>query len=78
MMPVDPTEPEVPATDDAQEIHVEAPEADAHEQRAPIAPGDAVEEEAVPPLVPDPFGVANEADRAEQARIVELDEDEYR
>ncbi|UQA93240.1 hypothetical protein [Streptomyces halobius] len=72
-MPVDPTDPdtfedEATATD----IDVEAPEADAAEQHTELAPQ---RDEA--PAGADPDS-ANEADRAEQARVVELNEDEYR
>ncbi|KOV60154.1 hypothetical protein [Streptomyces sp. MMG1121] len=74
-MAYDPTEPDV--TDDleaetAAEVDVEAPEVDAAEQHADIAP-----------LRDDPLtGVnqdrANVADLVEQSRVVALDEDDYR
>ncbi|WP_066926477.1 hypothetical protein [Streptomyces sp. NBRC 110611] len=72
-MPVDPTDPETFEDEsDTAEIDVEAPEADAAEQYTELAPhGD----DALPGADPDS---ANEADRAEQARVVEINEDEYR
>lgn len=75
-MSVDPTDPETfeddPATQDARDVDVEAPEADAAEQRADVTPR---RDEPLTGVDPD---AANEADRAEQARVVELNEDEYR
>lgn len=71
-MPVDPTDPATFEEDEAPEIDVEAPEADAQEQLAEIAP---YEDEAL--TIGDPDS-ADEADRAEQARPVALDEDDYR
>ncbi|MGK5640845.1 hypothetical protein ACSNOK_21400 [Streptomyces sp. URMC 126] len=78
-MPVDPTDPDTfEDLDDtegaavATEIGVEAPEADAAEQLADLAP---VRDEPLTGIDP---GTADEADRAEQARVVELDEDDYR
>ncbi|MFI0737014.1 hypothetical protein ACH4PU_02730 [Streptomyces sp. NPDC021100] len=79
-MPVDPTNPDTfedfDDTEDgsavATEIGVEAPEADAAEQLADLAPAHD------DPLTEIDPGAANEADRAEQARVVELDEDDYR
>ncbi|KNB51810.1 hypothetical protein [Streptomyces caatingaensis] len=72
-MPVDPTDPETFADEDAVpvEFDVEAPEADAAEQHTDLAPHRDEE-----PTTTDPE--TNEADRAEQARVVELDEDDYR
>ncbi|MGX1851338.1 hypothetical protein OIU91_15200 [Streptomyces sp. NBC_01456] len=72
-MRVDPTDPETFVDEsDATDIDVEAPEADAAEQYADLAPQ---HDEPLTGLDPDE---ANEADRAEQARVVELNEDEYR
>ncbi|MFF6916185.1 hypothetical protein [Streptomyces sp. NPDC012466] len=74
-MAVDPTDPETFEVEDAQEAQefdVEAPEVDAAEQQADIAPNRDDPLTAVDP------GRANEADLVEQARIVSLDEDDYR
>ncbi|GGY89787.1 hypothetical protein [Streptomyces poonensis] len=75
-MTVDPTDPETlddqPDATESTEFDVEAPEADAAEQQTDVAPnGD-------DPLVSIESYSANEADRIEQARVVELDEDDYR
>ncbi|MEU7132213.1 hypothetical protein [Streptomyces sp. NPDC046261] len=73
-MPVDPTDPDT-FEDDAVSVEiddVEAPEADAAEQHADLAPRRDDPESDIHP------DNANEADRAEQARVVELDEDDYR
>jgi hypothetical protein len=80
-MTVHPTDPdtfeentgiiETGSDDDLDEVPVEAPEADAAEQHTDLAPRlDSLQEG-------DPDN-ASEADRAEQARIVETDEDDYR
>ncbi|PZH00709.1 hypothetical protein C1I97_22875 [Streptomyces sp. NTH33] len=69
-MAFDPTDPET-FEDDATEIDVEAPENDAAEQLADVAP------DRDEPLTGDPDR-ANEADLAEQARVVSIDEDDYR
>ncbi|MEV5505926.1 hypothetical protein [Streptomyces orinoci] len=77
-MPVDPINPDTFEDDDienegeAMEFDVEAPEADAAEQHTDLAP------DRDEPLTPLDTYSANEADRAEQARVVELDEDDYR
>ena len=71
-MAFDPTDPETFEDDDATEIDVEAPENDAVEQHAEIAPED---DEPVTDADKDR---ANEADLIEQARVVSLDEDDYR
>jgi hypothetical protein len=71
-MTVDPTDPETLDEPNDTEFDVEAPEADAAEQHADLAP-----RRDGPPTGDDPDS-ANEADRAEQARVVELDEDDYR
>ncbi|MEV5232236.1 hypothetical protein [Streptomyces pseudogriseolus] len=75
-MAVDPTDPETFEEDeDVQEgveYDVEAPEVDAAEQKTAVRP-----EEDDPLEEVDP-GRANEADLVEQARVVSLDEDDYR
>ncbi|MEX2983483.1 hypothetical protein [Streptomyces sp. C36] len=76
-MPVDPTDPDTFEDEDAAATDVitadpETPEADVAEQHADLAPQ---RDEALP--AGDPAS-ANEADRVEQARVVELDEDDYR
>jgi len=74
-MTVDPTDPEAfEDTDDTDEteIGVEAPEADAAEQQKDLAPH---RDDPLTGVDPDS---ASEADLAEQARVVELDEDDYR
>jgi hypothetical protein len=74
-MPADPTNPNAFDEEDTDMVEVdveEAPEADAVEQHADLAPQRDEPLEHIDP------GSANEADRAEQARIVELDEDDYR
>ncbi|CAL9292323.1 hypothetical protein [Streptomyces sp. R02] len=75
-MAVDPTDPETfEEEEDVQEgveYDVEAPEVDAAEQKTEVRP-----EEDDPLEEVDP-GRANEADLVEQARVVSLDEDDYR
>ncbi|GGX40493.1 hypothetical protein [Streptomyces fructofermentans] len=78
-MTVDPTDPEaLTDTDDTKtggdrsEFDVEAPEADTAEQHADLAP------RRDDPLTDAKRNGANEADVVEQARVVELDEDDYR
>jgi hypothetical protein len=72
-MSVDPTDPETFEDDTAEEEHdVEAPEADAAEQQAEL-----LEQRDNSLSERDPEK-ANPADAAEQARVVEIDEDEYR
>ncbi|MFH8348437.1 hypothetical protein [Streptomyces sp. NPDC018045] len=75
-MPVDPTDPDTfedfEEAADASEFDVEAPEADAAEQHADVAP------HHDQPLTGIDPSAANEADVAEQARVVDLDEDDYR
>ncbi|GES30448.1 hypothetical protein AB0G60_18745 [Streptomyces angustmyceticus] len=72
-MRVDPTDPETFADEsDAAPIDVEAPEADAAEQYTDLAP------RRDEPRSDHDADEANEADLAEQARVVELNEDEYR
>ncbi|EMF26314.1 hypothetical protein ACPCC5_11215 [Streptomyces pseudogriseolus] len=75
-MAVDPTDPETFEEDEdvleGVEYDVEAPEVDAAEQKTEVRP-----EEDDPLEEVDP-GRANEADLMEQARVVSLDEDDYR
>ena len=80
-MAVDPTDPEVFdeseefeefEADAPPEVDVEAPENDAAQQFADIAP------ERDDPLEDVDPARANEADLIEQARVVTLDEDDYR
>ncbi|GGX83204.1 hypothetical protein [Streptomyces anandii] len=72
-MAFDPTDPETfTDEEDATEIDVEAPENDAAEQQADVAP------EHDEPLTDADKDRANEADLIEQARVVSLDEDDYR
>ncbi|MEV3971819.1 hypothetical protein AB0K68_27345 [Streptomyces sp. NPDC050698] len=74
-MAVDPTDPETFEAEDAQEARefdVEAPEVDAAEQQADLAPD---RDDPLTSVDPDR---ANEADLVEQTRIVSLDEDDYR
>ncbi|MFF4545395.1 hypothetical protein [Streptomyces sp. NPDC001435] len=74
-MALDPTDPDVfeeLADDEAAEVDVEAPENDAAEQHADVAPDRDAPLENVDPAV------ANEADLLEQRRVVSLDEDDYR
>ncbi|MFE2214767.1 hypothetical protein ACFW93_22820 [Streptomyces canus] len=77
-MTYDPTDPEAFTDseafedDDVVERDVEAPEVDAAEQHTDIAPD---RDDPLTGVDPDR---ANEADLAEQARVVSLDEDDYR
>ncbi|MYR47155.1 hypothetical protein [Streptomyces sp. SID5910] len=73
-MTVDPTDPETFDDEDREprELDVEAPDADAAEQNADIAPD---RDDPLTDVEPDR---ANEADLAEQARVVSHDEDDYR
>ena len=67
-MTVDPTDPdtfEAEDADEAQEFDVEAPEADAAEQQTDLAPD---RDDPLTGVDPDR---ANEADLAEQARVVD-------
>jgi hypothetical protein len=57
---------------DAPSTDVEAPEADAAEQRVDVRSGAGATSPDALPLETDP------ADLAEQGRVVELDEDDYR
>ncbi|MFY1678672.1 MULTISPECIES: hypothetical protein [unclassified Streptomyces] len=74
-MTVDPSDPETFAQDGSEEpddVAVEAPRADAAEQRAELAPG------RDDPLTGEDADRAAEADLLEQARVISLDEDDYR
>ncbi|MFH8613954.1 hypothetical protein ACH4E8_02620 [Streptomyces sp. NPDC017979] len=66
-MAVDPTDPETNGSGTN-----EVPEADAAEQEADLRP----EDDGPPPRID--HDAANEADAVEQARVVALDEDDYR
>jgi hypothetical protein len=72
-MPADPNEPDTFERDDLpDEPDAETPEADSAEQHAELVPaGDT-------PLAGRELDDADPADVAEQARIVETDEDDYR
>ncbi|MGQ5224186.1 hypothetical protein ACW69C_15850 [Streptomyces sp. MN3] len=75
-MPVDPTDPETFEEDEdvqeSLEYDVEAPEVDAAEQQTEVRPE---QDDPLEEVDPDR---ANEADLVEQARVVQLDEDDYR
>jgi hypothetical protein len=74
-MAVDPTDPETFVDDNAeepQEYDVEAPEVDAAEQHTDVTPD---RDDPLTDVDPDR---ASEADLIEQARVVSLDEDDYR
>ncbi|MET9158626.1 hypothetical protein ABZX56_12935 [Streptomyces parvulus] len=73
-MTVDPTDPETfdAEAPDSEEIGVEAPDADAAEQQADLAP------EHDDALTGADTDRATEADLAEQARVVSHGEDDYR
>ncbi|MEZ0093581.1 hypothetical protein [Streptacidiphilus sp. EB129] len=72
-MPVDPSDPETfQEDDDAAELSVETPEADAAEQHTDLR------QDRDGPLTQVDPDAAREADAAEQARVVALDEDDYR
>lgn len=73
-MSVDPSDPETFQDEEgeADESGPETPEADSAEQHTTLTPeGDDSLQDA-------DQGAANEADLAEQARVVDLDEDDYR
>ncbi|MEU8435046.1 hypothetical protein AB0F18_19390 [Streptomyces sp. NPDC029216] len=71
-MTVDPAEPDTFRDRFADGLDAEAPEADAAEQHADIQP------QEDDPLTGGDRGEAPEADAAEQARVVPLDEEDYR
>ncbi|MFC8129563.1 hypothetical protein [Streptomyces sp. NPDC057302] len=70
-MNADPSEPETFQAEESA-ISVEAPEADSAEQQTDLTPH---EDDSLQGADTD---AANEADLAEQARVVSLDEDDYR
>ncbi|MEU2115662.1 hypothetical protein ACFWV1_07590 [Streptomyces sp. NPDC058700] len=71
-MTVDPTEPDTFTEEEVDVLEEEVPEADAAEQHTELQPR---EDE---PLTHVERDSANEADASEQARVVTLDEDDYR
>ncbi|MFD7721477.1 hypothetical protein [Streptomyces sp. NPDC059814] len=71
-MTVDPSDPETFEDVQPDEPDQETPEADAAEQQAELRP------ESDEPLTELDRNRANEADAAEQARVVTHDEDDYR
>ncbi len=76
-MPVDPTDPDTFEDEEverpaAELFGVEAPEVDAAEQRADVF------RHRDAPLLGSDSPEVDPADAAEQARVVELDEDDYR
>ncbi|MEU6983245.1 hypothetical protein ABZ946_07445 [Streptomyces sp. NPDC046324] len=71
-MTVDPNEPDTFAEEEDDVLDEEIPEADAAEQRAEVQQR---EDERHTHVERDS---ANEADSSEQARVVALDEDDYR
>ncbi|MFJ9665642.1 hypothetical protein ACIRPP_13645 [Streptomyces sp. NPDC101219] len=75
-MAIDPTDPETFVTEedlpDEEPLDVETPRADAADQQADV------HEDRDDPLTEVDRTRANEADLVEQARVVSLDEDDYR
>ncbi|PCG81325.1 hypothetical protein CIB93_35970 [Streptomyces sp. WZ.A104] len=71
-MTVDPSDPDTFTDSEPDGAGPEAPEADFAEQRADIRPEDDERVEGFDPAT------ANEADVAEQSRVIPLDEDDYR
>ncbi|MFD7867858.1 hypothetical protein [Streptomyces sp. NPDC057682] len=71
-MTADPNDPETFADVQPDEPDQETPEADAAEQRADLSP------QRDEPLTDVGRNDADEADAAEQARVVTQDEDDYR
>lgn len=71
-MTVDPSDPETFEAEENADTSAEAPEADAAEQHTDLAPR---EDDSLQDADKDS---ANEADLAEQARVVTIDEDDYR
>ncbi|MCX4674455.1 hypothetical protein OG413_03820 [Streptomyces sp. NBC_01433] len=71
-MTVDPSDPETFEDVEPDELDPETPEADAAEQQLDL------QQRADEPLTDIDRDAANEADAAEQSRVVALDEDDYR
>ncbi|WP_327304691.1 hypothetical protein OG730_14840 [Streptomyces sp. NBC_01298] len=71
-MTVDPAEPDTFQSELRESLDVEAPEADAAEQNTELNPVDD------DPLTPVGQREASAGDAAEQTRVVNLDEDDYR
>lgn len=71
-MTVDPSDPDTFEDAEPEEPGVEAPEADAAEQRTDVRPEHDERAENIDPAT------ASEADAAEQRRVIPLDEDDYR
>ncbi|MFD3697382.1 hypothetical protein ACFWUZ_14710 [Streptomyces sp. NPDC058646] len=71
-MTVDPAEPDTFREGFPETLDPEAPEADVAEQLADLRPDED------DPVTGTDRGEANDGDAAEQARVVPLDEDDYR
>ncbi|WP_329379525.1 hypothetical protein OG625_13085 [Streptomyces sp. NBC_01351] len=71
-MTVDPAEPDTFREQMPEVLDAEAPEADVAEQLAELQPGED------DPVTGRERGEAADGDAAEQARVVPLDEDDYR
>ncbi|MFF9067228.1 hypothetical protein ACF09E_17925 [Streptomyces sp. NPDC014891] len=71
-MTVDPTDPDTFAEEEDVELDEETPEADAAEQHTELQQRDDERRTHVE------RDTANEADSSEQARVVAVDEDDYR
>ncbi|MFF1453129.1 hypothetical protein ACFVYF_34105 [Streptomyces sp. NPDC058274] len=71
-MAIDPTDPGTFEDEETVDLAEETPEADAAEQHTDVAPD---RDDSLTSADP---ATANEADLAEQARVVPLDEDDYR
>ncbi|MEU5219033.1 hypothetical protein AB0G79_22930 [Streptomyces sp. NPDC020807] len=71
-MTVDPTEPDTFATEEVAALDEGIPEADAAEQHTEL------QQREDEPLTHVEHDSANEADASDQARVVALDEDDYR
>ncbi|MFJ7087873.1 hypothetical protein ACIQU8_32150 [Streptomyces griseus] len=71
-MTVDPSDPDTFENAEPADAGPEAPEADTAEQRTDVRPEDDERLENAD------LATANEADVAEQSRVIPLDEDDYR